>query len=336
MADKNVSMNVDETLEIDYTVEEISDDVISVQSENPDEAYAVNYVNRKSGIFNPSEPGSYTIDLGGETIDVEVLEFDSYGSRFTLNSNDAVYVQGEFSTQYDMNTDTNQEEVNGPSGETNCLSFGQKGDYAIGGLNNDNLYTASMSTKFDLKTASFNTVDDSNFPSLQNIYGIAVTPEGDKLFVSSFNDDHITEYSFNTSFDVSDMSRVGNFNITNDSDGYIGFNFVGDLSTFVTYSLNDSEHKIYTLNTAKTLTDGFTEVDTMNISYEGNVVFMKDGDQFGVSEFYNGDVTSSAVSIYTTDTSFRFDNVTKVGSFASEFSYQDTRTWEMAGQPHMI
>ena len=129
---------------------------------------------------------------------------------------------------------------------------------------------------------------------------------------------------------------MDNFDVTNDSGGYNGFNFVGDLSTFVTYSIADGEHKIYTLDSRKTLSNGFTEVDTMNISYEGSVVFMKDGYRFGVSEFNNNNVKSSAVSIYNTDTAFRFDNTTKVGSFASEFSYQSTRTWEMVGQPHML
>ena len=63
MADKSFTIDKDQTLEIDYSVEEINDSAINVKDEPSNGSSSINYIDTKTAIFNPSESGSYTSKL---------------------------------------------------------------------------------------------------------------------------------------------------------------------------------------------------------------------------------------------------------------------------------
>jgi hypothetical protein len=75
MPDKSLSMNVNETLELDYLIEENSDNTINI-IDNPD-SYTDNYITTKSYIFDPDGVGTYKLDINGQIIEINVSKFPS-------------------------------------------------------------------------------------------------------------------------------------------------------------------------------------------------------------------------------------------------------------------
>lgn len=67
-------MNVNDTLELDYLVEQISDDTIDITSKPTTNSYSMNYVNRRTGIFDPTETGTFQLDINGQVIEIEVTD----------------------------------------------------------------------------------------------------------------------------------------------------------------------------------------------------------------------------------------------------------------------
>jgi hypothetical protein len=74
MADKSISMHINDTLELDYLVEQISDDTIDITNEPDDSSSPVDYIKKQIGVFNPSVAGTYNLDINGQTIEIDVFE----------------------------------------------------------------------------------------------------------------------------------------------------------------------------------------------------------------------------------------------------------------------
>jgi hypothetical protein len=80
---ENITMNVDDTLEMDYIVQQISDDTIEVTSDQSTNSYSINYLNKQVGVFDPMETGTYKLEINGQTIEIEVTDIpDSVVSRW--------------------------------------------------------------------------------------------------------------------------------------------------------------------------------------------------------------------------------------------------------------
>jgi hypothetical protein len=71
---ENITMGVDDTLEMDYIVKQISDDTIEVTSDHSTNSYSINYLNKQVGVFDPMETGTYKLDINGQTIEIEVTD----------------------------------------------------------------------------------------------------------------------------------------------------------------------------------------------------------------------------------------------------------------------
>lgn len=70
-------MYVDETLELDYLIEEVSRDTITV-NKDPNGS-SINYISRETGIFDPQGTGTYEIDINGQVIEIEVTDIPDSG-----------------------------------------------------------------------------------------------------------------------------------------------------------------------------------------------------------------------------------------------------------------
>lgn len=97
MVKKTFSMNIGEVLELEYLIEQISNNNINVTDEPSNDASSMDYISRESGIFNPSETGTYKIDINGQTVEIEVTDIpDSVASRSTNDSdNNSVSTTGD-------------------------------------------------------------------------------------------------------------------------------------------------------------------------------------------------------------------------------------------------
>jgi hypothetical protein len=79
MADYTVNMDLNETLELDYLVEQISNNTIKVSAEPSSGATSLNYVREEYGIFDPSESGTYKLEIDGQTIEIDVADIPDSG-----------------------------------------------------------------------------------------------------------------------------------------------------------------------------------------------------------------------------------------------------------------
>lgn len=73
MAEK-ISMKVDETLELDYLVEQINSDAANIKTKPDNVTTSLNYIKTESTIFNPPDSGTYEIEISGQIITVEVID----------------------------------------------------------------------------------------------------------------------------------------------------------------------------------------------------------------------------------------------------------------------
>lgn len=78
MSDK-IFMSLNETLELDYLVDEVDDDAIDVTPQPSDASFSLDYLKKHFGVFNPSDTGTYTFNINGQVIEVEVFDVPSNG-----------------------------------------------------------------------------------------------------------------------------------------------------------------------------------------------------------------------------------------------------------------
>jgi hypothetical protein len=85
---EKIRMNVYETLELEYLVEQINDDTISITGEPTSGSSSIDYIATKKGVFNPSETGIHKLDINGQTVEIEVYYIpDSVDYRWPADEN---------------------------------------------------------------------------------------------------------------------------------------------------------------------------------------------------------------------------------------------------------
>ena len=73
----------------------------------------------------------------------------------------------------------------------------------------DTIYQYTLSTAWDVSTASYDSVSFSLASQATSTYGFAFKPDGTKLFVSDAASDTVYEYALSTSYDISTLSYSG-------------------------------------------------------------------------------------------------------------------------------
>jgi hypothetical protein len=140
---EKISMNVDETLELEYLVEQISGDTISITDEPTSGSSSVDYIATEKGVFNPSETGIHKLDINGQTVEIDVIDIpDSVinrwltdeGSGSTLaddrggvdgSINGATWISGDYIGGYALDFDGTDDYVglSGLSTETGARTW---------------------------------------------------------------------------------------------------------------------------------------------------------------------------------------------------------------------
>lgn len=80
-------MNLNDTLEIDYLVEQVSDNTIDITSEPTLGSSSIQYAEKRFGIFDPSETGTHKLDIDGQTIEIKVIPNGAF-SRWRFDNAD--------------------------------------------------------------------------------------------------------------------------------------------------------------------------------------------------------------------------------------------------------
>lgn len=215
---ENITMNVDNTLEMDYIVQQISDDAVEVKSEPTNNSYSINYLNRKVSVFNPMETGTYKLDINGQTIEIEVIDIpnsvvsrdpDNDSATGSVNigvqiepSNNWSKIQGEISANQSGQTRAYlYRDSDGQLMGDSDISSSTSGDVITVGLDTNLQSGTKYNFLVDAEGADFTRGYDSgaNFPYTSS--------NGDLAIVTGSNDPQST---LDTSYA---FIRVGNINL---------------------------------------------------------------------------------------------------------------------------
>jgi hypothetical protein len=109
---EKISMNVNETLELDYLVEKVNDDKIEITEEPSSDSISLDYIATRKGILNPLETGTYKLNIDGQTVEIEVTDIP-----------DSVVAQSDLVAWFPMENGAQDE----TAGDT---SYGDSTDYS--------------------------------------------------------------------------------------------------------------------------------------------------------------------------------------------------------------
>ena len=182
---------------------------------------------------------SVSFSVASQDVSPAGLAFNTDGSKmYMLGYNfDAIY-QYSLSTGFDVSTasyDSVSFSVASQDSTSIGLAFNDDGTkmYVIG-ISNDNVHQYSLSTGFDLSTASYDSVSFSIASQDGIPQGLAFNTDGTKMYIVGASNDNVHQYSLSTGFDLSTASY--------DS---ISFSVASQDSTPLGLAFNDDGTKMY-------------------------------------------------------------------------------------------
>jgi sugar lactone lactonase YvrE len=213
-------------------------------------------------------------------------------------------------------------DVSGQDGSPQGIVFNNDGTklYMVGN-GGDSVYQYSLSTAFDLSTASYDSVSFDVSGQASSSTGIAFNNDGTKMYIVGFSGDSVYQYSLSTDFDLSTASYDSvSLDVSGQDDFPVGIAFNNDgTKLYMVGNGGDSVYQ-YSLSTA---------FDLSTASYD-SVSFDVSGQDIGPSGMaFNNDGTklymvgSVSDSVYQYSLSTAFD--------LSTASY-DSVSFDVSGQ----
>ena len=135
----------------------------------------------------------------------------------------------------------------------------------IAGWQYDSVYQYSLSTVFDLSTASYDSVSFSIASQDTVPIGLLFSPDGTKMYIVGLGNKKIFQYSLSTAFNISTASYSStSFSTLNEDTGTYDMAFNGDGTKMYTLgTVNDSVYQ-YSLSTAYNV--GTSSYDSVSFS----------------------------------------------------------------------
>jgi 6-phosphogluconolactonase (cycloisomerase 2 family) len=251
----------------------------------------------------PNATFTQTFDVGGQDTFPTGVTFSADGSRLYIigDSTTNVY-QYSLSTSYDVSTASLDQSFDVSTQETGPRGLAFKPDgtslYVIG-RDSDTVFQYSLSTGFDISTASLNVSFDVSTQEDRSM-GVTFRPDGTQMYVMGRTNEAVFEYSLSTSYDVSTASFTQSFSVSGqdnnprsvafDSDGQIMYVVGANTDTIYQYAVSTP----FDVSTASLTT-------TLDVSARGTVptglVFKPDGSHMYVTRENNATVEQYAVGL---------------------------------------
>jgi hypothetical protein len=183
----------------------------------------------------------------------------------------------------------------------------------IVGSSGDDVNEYTLSTRFDVSTASF--VDSFSVAAQEESpYGIAFNTDGTKMFIVGSSGDDVNEYTLSTGFDVSTASFVDSFSVSSQETDPLGIAFNTDGTKMFIVGFNGQDVNEYTLSTGFDVSTA-SFVDNFSVSAQDTnprgIAFNTDGTKM----FIVGN-TGDDVNEYTLSTGFDVSTASFVDSFS--------------------
>ena len=197
---------------------------------------------------------SVSFSVSSQSVFPSAVEFNNDGTKMYVGSSNTNGVfQYSLSSAFDLSTASYDSVSFDPSTqETNVqgIQFNNDGTklYIIGTANNT-VFQYSLSTGFDLSTASYDSVSFSVASQSTNSHGLEFNNDGTKLFVCDVETDTIYQYDLTTGFDLSTASYSNiSFDVSSQDFYPAGMSFNSDGSKM--YIVGDDSNYIYQYSTA--------------------------------------------------------------------------------------
>lgn len=176
----------------------------------------VTYQKTLSTAFDISTAGSSTsLATNSQDVDPRDITFSSDGTIMYLlgDANNSVF-QYTLSTAWDITTGTYaNKSFSVGSQDTSPFSLQMKSDGTklyVMGISSSAIYEYNLSTAYDISTASYSSNSFSITSPQTQPRGIALKPDGTKMYLISYDTQKIHELEFGTNFDVSTLSYTSN------------------------------------------------------------------------------------------------------------------------------
>ena len=201
---------------------------------------------------------SVSFNLSSQNAAVRAIRFNNDGTQLFMLGTDggSTLYQYSLSTAYDITTlsyDNVSFSVNSQDTSMQGLVFNDDGTkfYTVG-VNSDDVHQYSMSTDFDLSTASYDNVTLNVNTNFTTARGIVFNNDGTKLYVSG-DSSELVSYSLSTAYDITTATLLNAVNPSGASNpASLSFNNDGT-KLFIMMQGNDRAAE-YTLSTAYDIT----------------------------------------------------------------------------------
>ncbi len=171
--------------------------------------------------------------------------------------------------------------------------------YMVGNTDPDTVFQYTLSTAWDLSTASYASKSFSTSTQETNVGGLSFKSDGTKMYIVGTGNDTVYQYSLSTAWDVSTMSHNQNFSVTSQEANPTGVCFKDDGTTmYVIGATSDQIHE-YDLSTAWDVsTASFSQELSVNAqeSAPTGLVFKTDGTKMYVCGSNDDDVNEYDLS----------------------------------------
>ena len=227
----------------------------------------------------------------------------------------------------------------------NAMLFNSDGTKMfLAGGSSDKIYVFTLSTAYDVSTASRNASADitlTDMTALGNVNpaGMRWNNDGTKLFILNQIFDRIHQYTTSTAYDIASMTHNGHHSFTTTSINSFGFDFNGDGTKIILCNRNGPQLCSYNLSTAydySTMSASANATVTLTFTTYPDIVgiaFNHDGTQIFLSSH---DTFASVASIKTFTLATAYDITTIVQTPVSSTPTTSGALNVSEGQPRQI
>lgn len=246
------------------------------------------------------------------TFNLYGIRIDNNGTKLYTINVDAVVRQSSMSTAWDLSTATDDSVTYNCVAETSSprdIFFKSDGTKLyIADAGTDKIFQYSLSTAWDISTASYDSVFLAVGTQDTNILSIEFNPDGTKFWLLGGTNQSVYEYDLSTAWDLSTASYASVYFSVSSQAGYaLGMTFSSDgAKMYVTDNTGDDIYQ-YSTTTPEPVT--WTDPDLANASYDSvsfNVVaeetaaaglfFKPDGTKMYTVGYYGQEVNEYALS----------------------------------------
>jgi len=243
---------------------------------------------------------------GQESIPIGLF-FKPDGTKMYVSgpSSDAVY-QYSLSTAWDLSTasyDSVSFSVSSQDLSAAGIYFKSDGTKMyLAGYTGDSVYQYTLSTAWDLSTASYDSVSFSVASQATTPFSLIFKPDGTKMFLTDGTSDAVKEYSLSTAWDISTASYQASFGVASQETNPYGLEFNPDGTKMYILGITTDTVYEYDLSTAWDITTASYSSVSFSVASQSSqpapvsMRFRNDGQKLYVS-----DAGSDTIFQYSTD-----------------------------------